>query len=313
MVQLRRQFQNRKLKKPPKWLYPINAERKYKRALSLLVKEISNQIKEKLIPALPQLLQEATSKNPTTDSVGISRNWDKNDNFYQKTMHKNASCIRKDDFLDVLKGILASIRLSLEPSIRRTISEMERIGYQINLFNQSQFDKVNQSVFGIDIFADEPWLRDQMKIFSQQNSQLITSLPDEDLFQISGIVERGFQEGSRFTEIAKDIQKRFGITQRRANLIARDQTAKLNASLTKLRQESAGIETYRWQTSNDERVRDSHRIMDGRICSWSDPTIWLNERTGKWEKRPKTATQNHTGVDINCRCVSIPRMEDIID
>ena len=129
-----------------------------------------------------------------------------------------------------------------------------------------------------------------LNYFLHKNAQLIKSLPDEELERVAGILERGLQQGVRFTDISKSIQKSFAITRRRATLIARDQTTKLNSSLTRLRQEEVGIEEYIWQTSGDERVRPTHRVNDGKKFKWDTP--------------PKVT--GHPGNDVNCRCVAIP-------
>jgi len=284
---LKDKFKKKRLKKPNKWLYPNNAEVKYKKILHKLVREVTKAINEILVPNYETLLQQATRNFPKED--------------------------RLDDFLDELRLLILRVQDFINPKINETINEMKLIGDEIAEFNLKQFQKVNNSVFGIDIFTDEPWLKDQLEIFSRQNAQLITSLPEQDLFQVAGIIERGLQEGTPQTTVAKYISKRFGITRRRANLIARDQTAKLNSSLTMLNQQEAGIETYRWQTSGDERVRNSHKIMDGKLCKWQDPTVYFNEGKKKWIPRPKTATQKHPGQDIQCRCNAIARMEDILD
>lgn len=289
LQEIKKNVGNKKLKRPPKWLAPMSLERKYQRFLRNLVKEIRKLVDERLKPEIPIMLQEVTATYPNEDSV------------------------KNDSFLDALRRIMRSIEESLKPFIDYAIFEAEEIGSEVADFNKAQFQKVNQSVFGIDIFIDEPYLRDQLELFARQNAQLITNLSNDTLFEISGIVERALVEGSRFTEVSKQLQKRFGISRRRANLIGRDQVSKLNSSLTRLRQQSAGVDSYRWQTSNDERVRNSHRIMNGRICSWEDPTIWLNEKTGKWEKRPVTATQAHVGYDINCRCVGLAVLEGILE
>jgi len=273
-LQIRQNAKNKRLKKPAKWLFPYNAERKYRRLLHKLARELSLEIRERLVPVYPQLLEEVSANYPNNDSL-----------------------MRNDDFLSMLRGIFISIQEFINPKIKETITEMEVIATEISNFNQVQFEKVNQSVFGIDIFVDQPFLRDQLELFSRQNAQLITSIPEQDLLQVSGIVERGLQEGQRFTEVAKDIQKRFGITRRRANLISRDQTTKLNASLTKLRQESAGITEYIWSTAGDERVRPTHKANNGKKFKWDDP--------------PKVT--GHPGTDINCRCVAIPVMEGILE
>jgi len=274
-----------KLKRPTKWLYPTNLEKKYNRLLVKLTRELSKAINEILVPLIPSMLSDVETTYPVVDS-------------------------RNDDFLDILHGAILSIEEFINTKVEKTILEMNQIGYEISSFNQEQFQKKNRSVFGFDIFAEQPFLQDQLELFSSQNAQLITSLPEQDLLQISGIVERGLQEGQRFTEVAKEIQKRSGITRRRANLIARDQTAKLNSSLTQLRDQTLGIDTFEWQTSGDERVRASHKIMDGKTCKYSDPTVWLDKKTNKWVKRPNTATKKNVGQDVNCRCVSLGIVED---
>lgn len=49
---------------------------------------------------------------------------------------------------------------------------------------------------------------------------------------------------------------------------------------------------YVWRTLHDERVRQSHRMNDGHVFSWSDP--------------PETG---HPGEDYNCRCEAVPFVE----
>jgi SPP1 gp7 family putative phage head morphogenesis protein len=51
-----------------------------------------------------------------------------------------------------------------------------------------------------------------------------------------------------------------------------------------------GIQSYRWQTFGDTRVRPTHRANEGRIFSW--------------QNAPATG---HPGSDHNCRCSAIPQ------
>lgn len=290
LVSVRKNINEKKLKKPSKWLFPHGLERKYKRLIHWFVRQIQTQINEQLKPRVPEMIEQVESTYPNQDAHDMY-------NFSKKINMKKQSCTRNDDFLDTLRAIMESIELSLKPYLEETIREMESIGTEISQFNQKQFEKVTKSVFGIDIFIDQPYLRDQLELFARQNSQLITSIPEQELLQVSGIIERSLVEGRRFTDVSKELQKRFGITRRRANLIGRDQTTKLNASLTRLRQESIGVTEYIWQTAGDERVRPTHKAHDGKVFKWSDPP----RDTG------------HPGTDINCRCVAIPIMEGVID
>ena len=83
----------------------------------------------------------------------------------------------------------------------------------------------------------------------------------------------------------------FGIADKRAALIAQDQTAKLNSDLNRIRQEQAGVTSYEWRTSRDERVRERHRKLDGTVYKWGEPT-------GAEEGLPP-------GKPIRCRCVAL--------
>lgn len=256
-------------KKPNTWLFPQGQEIAYTKDLLSLSRELSRLIKEVLYPAIPNMVDEVQKKTPTD---------------------------RQDDYLDTLKSLILFIRKAIQSKVDETILQAENVAGQINRFNHAQFQKVNENVLGINLFISEPWLLDQLKLFSSQNAQLIQSLPDQELERVAGIIERGLQDGTSIKEIEKEIQKSFGITRRRAKLIARDQTTKLNASLTKLRQQEAGVTEYVWQTSGDERVRPTHRANDGK--------------TFRWDKPPKTG---HPGSEVNCRCVALPVLDKLLD
>lgn len=262
----------KKLTKPPKWHFPSTQERDYMRSLFSLTNELKEAIQTIIVPQIPNLILEVESLYPTSSS-------------------------RKDDFQDTLKALINSVIQVIRGKVERTILEAENIGAQVARYNKKQFEKMTNSVFGIDIFIDQPWLQDQLKLFASQNAQLIRSLPAQELEQVAGIIERGLQEGARFTSITQSLQERYSITKRRAKLIARDQTSKLNASLTKLRQQELGVDEYEWQTAGDERVRPSHKAHDGKRF--------------KWDKPP--ADTGHPGTDINCRCVAVPVLDGLLD
>lgn len=284
----------KKLKKPPKWLDPLNAERKYTLELYRYTFEIRKVISRVLIPKLPGWFAAGTITYP--DPVLDSKRKDS----------------IMDDILAELDALLEIIDEILEPSEEEAIEEAQQIGIEVAAFNQGQYTKTVNSVLGVDIFLEEPYLLPQLELFANQNAQLIQNMTDNELERVSGIIQRGLQEGSSLDSVTKNIENSFGITRRHAKLIARDQTTKLNGSLTKLRQQELGIVEYRWQTSGDERVRKTHRPLDGKICRWDDPTVYLNEETGKWEKRSTIGgTEVHTSQDVNCRCQPIPIIEGI--
>lgn len=285
----------KKLKKSPKWLFPLSPERQYIAYLWEYTFQIRKVINRELLPKIPLWLTGSTITYP--DPVLP----DKEELVVNRFLSRADSLI--DDIINDLNLTLAIIDELLQPAQLLAIKRASLISFEIAAFNQAQYSKTMNSVLGVDIFLEEPWLETQLELFANQNSQLIKNMTANEIERVSGIVQRGLQEGSSLDSITENIEKSFGITRRHARLIARDQTSKLNGSLTKLRQQEAGINFYRWQTSMDERVRADHRVLQGKLCRWDDPTVYLNEKTGKWEKRSKIGgTLVHPSVDVQCRC-----------
>lgn len=284
----------KRLKKATKRLFPLSSERKYTAQLFAYTLQIRKQITEKIIPMLGSWFRATTWDYP--DPVDATL---KNDDII-------------DDVLAQLLRVLEIIDLDLQQSEDFVIQQAESIGFEVNAFNKLQFEKSTKSVLAVDIFQDEPWLETQLELFANQNSQLIKNMTENELERVSGIVQRGLQEGSGLESVTDNIEKSFGITRRHARLIARDQTSKLNGSLTKLRDQELGIETYRWQTSGDERVRASHRALDGKLCKWNDPTVYYDEKSKKWVKRTGTMTKVHVSQDVNCRCQAVADFSDLL-
>ena len=119
--------------------------------------------------------------------------------------------------------------------------------------------------------------------------------------------------------LQQQISQEFKTTYRQAKVIARDQTAKINASLNKIRQQKLGVDIYIWQTMRDSRVvgkpgglypkgndaHGNHYIMQGLYCKYSDPTVFSTD--GKtWRKRTATMPKGEPGTDIQCRCFAEP-------
>ena len=285
----------KRLKKAPKWLEPLTAERGYTASLYLYTFQIRKAITENLIPKIPEWLELSTIYYPDpVDPV-------KNDDII-------------DDVIDDLNAILEFIDLILNEPEQRAINSSILFGKEVAVFNELQYKKQTDQVLAIDIFVEEPWLETQLELFANQNAQLITNMTDNEIERVSGIVQRGLQEGSSLQSITESIEKSFGITRRHAKLIARDQTSKLNGSLTKLRQQNLGVETYKWLTAGDERVRKTHKVLDGKLCRWDDPTVYFNEESQKWVKRSTIGGTNvHTSQDVNCRCQPIAQFEEMLN
>lgn len=106
------------------------------------------------------------------------------------------------------------------------------------------------------------------------NMGLIKNLPKSVEQDLKKAYEKG--EGLRGTEIEKLLEEKLG---RRARLIIRTESSKINSALTETRAKSFGIKAYIWSTSGDVRVRPSHKMMDNVLVFWDDPPT-LDKMTG---------------------------------
>jgi hypothetical protein len=66
--------------------------------------------------------------------------------------------------------------------------------------------------------------------------------------------------------------------------------------------QALGFQYYIWLTMGDDRVRETHELMDGKICLWGDPNLMIEDDTVV--SRPAGAVHLHPGEDYNCRCTA---------
>lgn len=108
-------------------------------------------------------------------------------------------------------------------------------------------------------FKVTPVMRDAMNATIADNVALIKSIPRQYATQVEGIIMRGYASGRDLKSITDDLQERYGITHRRAAFIARDQSNKLNAVVTRARRVELGLFKARWRHSGaGKEPRPSH-------------------------------------------------------
>ena len=152
---------------------------------------------------------------------------------------------------------------------------------------------------GIDLSAylrNSPNIVERVNELTVSNIQLIKSIRTQYLDKVQNSVMQAMVQGTLNKDLAEQLKKLGKDVENRAMLIARDQSSKLNAALTRARHEEVGIKKYMWSTSGDERVRASHAEKDGQIFEYTNPPT----DTG------------HPGHDVNCRCVQIPVLDDVV-
>ncbi|CAB3908031.1 hypothetical protein LMG26842_05715 [Achromobacter dolens] len=127
----------------------------------------------------------------------------------------------------------------------------------------------------------------------QENVGLIKSIAAEHLQDVQGMVMRSVTQGRDLEGLVEDLQKRYGVTKRRAAFIARDQNNKATATITRVRQQGLGIKQAKWRHSRGgKHPRKSHQEADGKVYDVDKGMLIDGEYI-----RP--------GELPNCRCVAI--------
>ncbi len=170
----------------------------------------------------------------------------------------------------------------------------------INIRTRLNFHQQVMRVVGFDPTISEPWLSSFLETAVQENVSWIKSIGTEYHDKIKSIVTQGVRRGKSINDMASAVAEAGNVSIRRGRFIARDQLGSIHGDLVKARQTKLGLNRFRWRTSQDERVRDSHEDLDGQIFTWKDGA--RNERGERiWP-----------GTDYACRCVAEPLEEELL-
>lgn len=237
---------------------PISPEVTYRKSLDNLVRALVTATQQTLFPLLTELAPQFVADTPRQDLLQA---------------------------IDTLNNQFSA----LDEQAARAASIMTG---QVAARNKRSMQSDFNAAFGVDLpnIINDEGLSDVLSQSLDDNINLIKSIPEQFFKKLKKTVSAGVVNGQPALSIRDTVRDLFGVTDRRAKLIARDQVSKLNGDITKLRHQNLGIKQYRWQTREDDLVRATHRAHDGNVFDWDKPP----------------ADTGHPGQDINCRCVALP-------
>ncbi|WJV61009.1 minor capsid protein [Pectobacteriaceae bacterium C52] len=263
-----------------------DAERFYRAQLREIIQQMAQAVDEALVPVL--------RRNYTADS-------------YLTDILKEAIRQASERFMSM------TFRRQTERLSQRVVSRAESAS------TEAFVEQINRAI-GIDMTAlmVNNNLVDYVDASIESNVALIKSLSSDYFEDIQRQVFDGILRGDSLTTIVRNLQHVTGATYNRAHLIARDQTARIQADITSARQQNAGIDRFRWSTSQDVRVsgnpagkyplakikcfviaRTNAGYGDG-VYLWSRGARY-NGQTGLFPGR----------CHIGCRCHAIPQIKGL--
>lgn len=170
----------------------------------------------------------------------------------------------------------------------------KQIKYQKNTWKKLYTVAKKEGVIALKTTYTE-YQKDVFKKAVNENFKMIKSIPQEvmkvinekSIEKLINEVAEGKETRGSFEKFLKEKKSK------NAKLIARTETAKLQTVIQKERATKLGSVCYIWRTSNDQRVRQSHKDMNGVVVFWKD------------DQEDKPLLDNmygNAGEFPNCRC-----------
>lgn len=222
-----------------------------------------------------------------------------NDRAYLKELRTMLRRI-KEDINDAKTDDVTQFGNRIDYLLEQWSKRLDRLGYTISKRfinrNRATFDKrfmqeLRKAGFTVK-FQLSPNIEDILEASVKENVGLIKSIGVDYLERVQQQVWSGVASGYDLGQIAKDLSKSYGISDRRAKNIARDQGAKAHAVIERERRKEAGITQAVWLHSHAGKVpRPSHVKANGKVFD-IEKGLYLD---GVWTL---------PGVQINCKCGS---------
>lgn len=134
------------------------------------------------------------------------------------------------------------------------------------------------------------------KIIAAEQVGLIKSIAQKYHTDVQSSVWESVKRGGDLKTLSKQLQKTYGVTKKRAALIARDQNAKAKATIERVRHQEMGIRQAIWMHSHGgKEPRPSHVKMNNKLYDLAK---------GMYD--PDEGKYIHPGELINCRCTMRP-------
>ncbi|MFN8770892.1 MAG: phage minor head protein [Neisseriaceae bacterium] len=168
----------------------------------------------------------------------------------------------------------------------------KRLFDKVSNYHKSEFDpqvdnlhidSVDNKVADIEISQPYQTYTEQLQFM---NYTVIKNLRDDSIYfiMLSLLMQELFNTPKQVEN--QIINNAVNKINERIEIISSDQVIKITQGLTIAKCKALGLNQYKWQTMEDDRVRPTHAANNQKIFDWDNPPA----KTG------------HPGTEINCRC-----------
>lgn len=171
--------------------------------------------------------------------------------------------------------------------------------YEVTLSKmQTAFEETVKNIGIVPTFTPE--MKSQIAEEWGDNLEIyIQNWSDENILKLREEISANAFRGQRAENLEKTIMANYGVSQRKAKFLARQETSLLMSKFRQTSYEGIGSKKYRWSGTNDGRERPDHVALNNTIQTWNNPPV-VDRKTGR---------HAHPGEDYGCRCVAVALIE----
>lgn len=202
--------------------------------------------------------------------------------------------IHNREKIDKIKAYLDGLQDTTDYARNNLSFDVEINGIMKNLDVQ-----LKRSVDAIGIIPPELTdfqIKEISKNYTNNLDYYINKWTGSEIIKLREKLEPYILDGYRSESLEDMILKEKNVSKKKAKFLARQETKLLVAEYRKNRFKQVGVSRYRWSAVMDERTRELHRELNGKIFSWDEPPI-IDAHTGE---------RGNPSEAYNCRCVAIP-------
>lgn len=186
----------------------------------------------------------------------------------------------------VLDDLIESLVTDLQKDISQTL-EQKKIPVIDTTLTPKQADTIAREYTNNMQYWVKNWSEKEIKIMRKE------------------VQEMGLNGASPKT-ISKYFQNRWGIAQRKADFLARNETGILTSAYKAAKYQEQGYTHFRWITFMDGRERKLHAEYNNKIFRFDDPPIIEQLKVGKNYIPKPNGQRGLPKQTYNCRCDFVP-------
>lgn len=132
----------------------------------------------------------------------------------------------------------------------------------------------------------------------EENMSLIKSVPEEFFKKLTTTMTLAIQNGYSLTQFKKQLMKVKGMTDRRASMIAKDQSNKAFNAIARRKAQACGVQQFEWiHTGISKTPRPYHKnVLNHKIFDFDNPPVI----------DPNTNVRGYPAQLVNCKCMMRP-------